>query len=210
MPNTLTDDEMISLGMNPIIGGEDGGEDFGEDNEAGDLLDLPMGQRVQYDSQGRPVITYGQMKQLRKRDVQVSAYALRVYRPLSNSKQTWLVPANLYQKWYGQEYAAPDDEVGIQELYRQHGRRPPATISATPPKERLGVAPRRPEDELEERNAPQVKVFFCNEKYPDCARFFDTEKGLSAHWKLQHGTKPIAASARKKLVGTVAPSSEEE
>jgi hypothetical protein len=31
-----------------------------------------------------------------------------------------------------------------------------------------------------------VKFFRCSTKYPDCERFFDSERSLQTHWGLQH------------------------
>ena len=44
-------------------------------------------------------------------------------------------------------------------------------------------------------DAPNVKVFLCAEKYPECPRFFDTESGLKFHW-----TKIHEGGLKKKTV----------
>ena len=36
-----------------------------------------------------------------------------------------------------------------------------------------------------------VTIYFCKDKYPDCARFFDTDRGLKWHWRKDHGESPI-------------------
>jgi hypothetical protein len=37
-----------------------------------------------------------------------------------------------------------------------------------------------------------VQLYFCREKYPECDRVFDREKGLDFHWKRDHSEAKIS------------------
>lgn len=164
---TLTDDEALALGLDPIFGGGD------PDNQMVEAMmasgDLPV-----QDKEGRPVISYKQYLDIRKFKGDVSRYAIRVFRTGVPNK-TWLVQASKLRKWQSYGYTSVGE-----------------VVKGVTPKRRAQPSP----------NAPSVKIFYCSDKYPDCKRFFDKEKGLAFHWRKEHGEAPIkrARDVAKEVV----------
>src|SRR5690606_19147169 len=79
----------------------------------------------------------------------------------------------------------------------QRGPLRPVGVVATAPQpevvpvESPKTTPKRPVAD------PDVVVFFCSEKYPDCKRFFDTARGWNFHWKRDHGEQPVRKNKKR-------------
>lgn len=91
--DTLSDDEMLALGISPIIHG--GSPD--PDNAIVDAMVHEGVEIAQRDNEGRPVISYKQMIALREAGHRVDGYALRMTRPGFN--KTWFIQASKLLKW---------------------------------------------------------------------------------------------------------------
>lgn len=124
------------------------------------------------DKAGRQIVSYKQYQELSKIGARLDNYAIRMVYPGKNTINT--IQASKYLKWYGLGYrplGMLDDVVKKRTITRS-------------------VDNVLPED---------VQLYFCREKYPDCTRVFDREKGLTSHWKLEHGEAPIKRGRPRKL-----------
>lgn len=151
----LSDDEVLGLGLSPLVHAGDNGDPDSMIAEA-----FIHGQ-AQVDRDGRPVISYKQYKQLAAADARLENFAMRMGIKQANGQvRTGLIQASKYLKWYGQRWRP------IEELNRP----------AAPTERAVRTSP----------TVDAPKAFFCSEKYPECPRFFDTEKGLKFHWRKDH------------------------
>lgn len=189
-------EESIDAGLNPFVSN-------GYENPLVDALltgvDVPR-----YDSRGRLVISFRQYTELQSRDAMMGQYALEMCLP-SKPHIKQLVPASKYLKFWGNGFEctnAPleethvyadtlrrlrlrgmDEDEAKRETKRLIQQRTRQVIAQTPT-----VEARIPED---------VTLFFCRDKYPDCKRVFDTQRGLQFHWRNDHGEAPIGKRAAK-------------
>lgn len=127
----------------------------------------------QTDKIGRQIISYKQYLELKKLGARLENYALRMIWPGKNIVNT--IQASKLQKWWGLGYR-PIGE--IQENAKKRKLVPPVQDGAIP------------ED---------VDIFWCRDKYPDCGRFFDSQKGLTFHWNRDHGEAPIRKPKTTKV-----------
>lgn len=129
----------------------------------------------QTDKEGRQIVSYDQYKELQRLGARLDNYSVRMIWPGKNSINT--IQASKFQKWYGLGY------------------RPLGELDAMVQR-RKAAAPAMPESGLPE----DVTLFFCREKYQDCDRVFDREKGLKFHWNNDHGEAPIRRRAPKASI----------
>lgn len=61
-----------------------------------------------------------------------------------------------------------------------------------------------------ERSEDEVTIYRCSDKYPDCKRFFDTQKSLEAHWRTEHGEMSKARARAAAAVTDTQESTSEE
>lgn len=132
-----------------------------------------LGNIPQTDRQGRPVISLKQKEELHANGARLDQYALRMYLPHLPNKGPWLIQASKYLKWFGKGYRSVSD--------RKPQPKPMRVLHSA-------------EDE--------VTIYRCADKYADCKRFFDTQKGLESHWRTEHGEMNkararVVASAEK-------------
>lgn len=141
-----------------------------EDNPAVDYLKANVAMQ---DRDGRQIISYKQYLELSDIGARLDNYAMRMQWPGSAKVNT--IQASKYLKWYGLGYRPPA-------LLEEHARKQRASREYS---RDVAVPSSLPED---------VTLFFCRDKYSDCKRVFDTQKGLKFHWNKDHGemaaTKP--------------------
>lgn len=144
------------------------------------LAGLPM-----TDADGRAIISWHQYNELGRLNADMSRYALRVYHTSPRVNGTWTIQASKLLKWWGLDYrpvgwanekAARDREQAIAE--------------ATPTTRAEVQQAKNPTTD------DDVTVFFCKDKFPECKRFFDTERGLEFHWTKEHGIKKTRATRK--------------
>lgn len=127
----------------------------------------------QTDKAGRQVISYKQYEELHRLGARMEGYALRMVWPGKGTINT--IQASKFQKWYGDGY------------------RPLGEFESLVQKRKVTAPESLPESGL----PSDVSLFFCREKYPDCDRVFDRQKGLTFHWNKDHGEAPIRPRAVK-------------
>lgn len=178
----ITDEEARAGGLNSNIGPN--GMDIVPDPDSHLVNMLRQSGLPQTDKEGRPVISYKQYQDLLKSDVRMDGYVLRVYLP--GRQGMYLVQASKYLKWYGRGFR-PVAERAVQAVRNEE----------TPARRRAQA----------EEALPEVTIFYCHDKYPDCTRFFDRKKGLETHWRTEHGEM---ATRRAKAIKAVEPEAEDE
>ena len=159
--NTLSEEDAHALGLSTVVSG---GAIVDPDSMMVEAI-IEGGGLPQTDRDGRPIISFRQYEQLQKADARLDGYALRMTFP--GQKGTWPIQASKYLKWYGLGYRAIGEEANKPKRTAQR----PAPVKAA--------------------EVPDVTVFMCMDKYPDCKRFFDTKRGLEFHWRKEHGEAPI-------------------
>lgn len=120
---------------------------------------------AQYDRENRPIISFAQYQQILARGGRVDGYGLRVRMHPDRCRElgiqhkpgVWSIQASKLLKWRRFGYVPIGED-----------------------------APPRPMKK-DQVVSPEVKVYFCSERYPDCQRFFDNRRGLQWHWKRDHG-----------------------
>ena len=126
---------------------------------------------MQSDRDGRPIISYTQYVHMGKVDARLDGYSMRMYLPGVTGK-TWTIQASKYHKWFGEGYRS------VSELEKKSTvKRPVAMVDAN-----------------------NQTIYYCNERYPDCSRFYDTEKGLKFHWSKDHTGKIGKGKGKGKKV----------
>lgn len=115
-----------------------------------------------YDGRGRPVIDYETYLTLVKAGERLDSpqYMLRMKGPTGIG----LAPAAKFQKFWGAGYRP----ITAFELAEQQPGN--TTVSKTVSRD-------------------EIIVFYCNEKYPGCPRFFDSASGRATHWAAFHEHK---------------------
>lgn len=141
---------------------------FDQDNPLMNAIGTPL---PQTDKVGRQVISYDQYKQLDKIGARMDNYALRMIWPGRAGVNT--IQASKFLKWWGLGYR-------------------PLGIIDDIAKKRKMVAPVGKDGEMPD----DVAVYWCREKYEDCPRFFDTQRGLKFHWNRDHGEDGKIAKRR--------------
>lgn len=129
----------------------------------------------QQDRDGRQIISYKQYKELLKRNAPLHNYAMRMVWPGQRRVQT--IQASKFHKWWGYGYIpvgiTAEDVRGMSEEAQQR-------FKAAGFVESVKVSR---EGNLEE---VETVIFRCKDTHPECKRFFDSEKGLKTHWRLDH------------------------
>lgn len=163
MSPVISEGEALALGLSTVVHNGQSVEGYSVE-----MLDaMAAGDPFQADGEGRPYITYRQYEELSARGTRMEGFAMKMTHP-SKPGQWWPIQASKYLKWYG---------LG----YRPLGGETPKAAKETPAR----PAPKA------EATADAPMVYFCSEKYPDCKRFFDTQKGLAFHWRKDHGEAAI-------------------
>jgi hypothetical protein len=166
-----------------------------------------------YDARGRLVISFRQYNELQERNAQMSQYSLEMCLP-SKPHVKQLVPASKYLKFWGNGYEcvnAPLEETHVyaDTLRRLRLRGMEQNEAIAEVKRLIATRNRRAETPV---FAPEpqesIHAFFCKDKYPDCTRFFDTERGLKFHWRNEHGEAPIGKRATKPATQAEPPNEE--
>lgn len=188
-------EESIDAGIQPFVSN-------GYENPLVDAIltgvDVPR-----YDSRGRLVISYRQYQELQARDALMSQYALEMCLP-SKPHVKQLVPASKYLKFWGNGFEcvnAPLEETHVfADTLRRLRLRGLDQDEAIKETKRLIAQRNRPQvvvTPVVESSLPEdVTLFFCRDKYPDCKRVFDTQRGLQFHWRNDHGEAPIGKRAK--------------
>lgn len=101
--SVMTEDEINSMGLSSIVGGESSDAD----NPMIDQLGA-AGIAMQ-DREGRQIISYDQFQRLRNLGARLEGYSVRMSWPGSNKINT--VQASKYHKWYGEGYRPWVEEV---------------------------------------------------------------------------------------------------
>lgn len=194
---SISHEEQLGLGLGSVV---HGGEIIDPDSA------LAMAEQMAKetglpgrDKEGRPIISYKQYLDLSYANADMSTYALR----MTHVKRSglWTIQASKLQRWWGLGYRprgwTPELQGRIDAVKATLGRRtaddkprPIGSVLDLPEVTPMSSTPKRAITADSD-----VVVYFCNEKYPDCKRFFDTKRGLSRHWKLDHegvGKKPPA------------------
>ncbi len=199
-------EESINAGLSPFVSN-------GYENPLVDAIltgvDVPR-----YDARGRLVVSYRQYNELQARDAQMSQYALEMCLPSKPHIKT-LVPASKYLKFWGNGFEcinAPLEEThqyaDTLRRLRLRGMEQDKAIAETrrlitQRTRQVATAPM-----VEARIPEDVTLFFCRDKYPDCKRVFDTQRGLQFHWRNDHGEAPIGKRAAKPSPTTAPPEEE--
>lgn len=189
-------EESIEAGLQPFASA-------GYENPLVDALltgiDVPR-----YDSRGHLVISYRQYVELQARDAMMSQYAIEMVLP-SKPHVKQLVPASKYLKFWGNGFEPVNPPLEETHVYadtlrrlRLRGVEQDEAIRQT----RKMISDRKRAVEVQTRsplddNADTPKAFFCKDKYPDCDRFFDKQRGLAFHWRNEHGEAPIKKAVAK-------------
>lgn len=169
------EDEALALGLSPLV----------PRNPAVDAMlneDLLSGMPTR-DYEGRPVMSLDQYYMVSQNDKGVNLSEF-----LGNQSLIYVLPdekhpsrlqrgpvamqASKHIKWIGKGF------VPVEEWYQKQ-----------PKKEK--VSPKRPEPAEDEAAKDNIQVYFCADKYSECKRFFDSQKGLDFHWRKEHGEAPI-------------------
>jgi len=184
----LSDREAESMGMGTIVNG--GQIASPVDNVMVEEM-IASGTLPQTDKEGRPIISFSQYQRLRKKG-NLSNYSMWMERP--GTRGAYTMQASKYMKFYRKGWeavgATPVDRHSVADL---------VDIGMSASAAQMAVQSRTP---VAKRAAPQsvdngLTMFRCNDKYPDCGRFFDNRKGLQLHWNKDHGE--VASLSRKKV-----------
>ena len=172
-----------------------------------------------YDGRGRDIISYRQFRQLQERDADMRKYALDMH-IAGRANSRVVLPASKYLKHWSQGYEIVGADVEETHLFSDLRRRfqlrgmehEDACDAARKAiaQQRLGQAPRAPAIQVEAEELGDVTIYWCRDKYPDCNRFYDNERGLKFHWRNDHGEAPIGKHRPKAVVQTEDDDSSEE
>ncbi len=178
----MSDEEVLQMGLSSIV--HDGQID--RDNPMIQSMLEDAGSYTGQDRNGRSIISFKQYEALSQMpDARFDELTLKMFKP--GYRGTWLVQASKYHKWYGQDYRAVGDPAYSSSVKVQK-RTMPKSLTATDivdtakAAETVALA-----EDFEDKTRPVV--YFCADKYPDCKRFFDTERGLKFHWDSVHEKK---------------------
>ena len=198
-------EESIDAGLRPFVSN-------GYENPLVDSIltgvDMPR-----YDARGRLVISFRQYNELHERNALMSQYSLEMVLP-SKPHIKQLVPASKYLKFWGNGYECVNAPLHETHVYadtlrrlRLRGMEQEDAIKETM---RLINERNRPRERINIDTPEQEKIhaFFCRDKYPDCTRFYDTERGLKFHWRNDHGEAPIGKRAVKRPTIATPPAEE--
>ena len=168
----MTHEEATAFGLNPFLN-EDSLDNFAVEGM------LRSGNTVpQSDSRGRAIISFRQFEEMKKRDMRMDNYALRMVGPSGRG----LIQASKYIKYAGEGYVP----IEVMEARRKTEARTSATQA-----EREGRAP-KPTLVVSDED---YTIYRCAEKYPGCPRFFDSQRALETHWGMPqpsgHGVKKL-------------------
>lgn len=203
--------ESIDAGLKPFT-------DTGHDPNDNPLVEsLLTGRNApRYDARGRLVISFRQYKELQDRNAQMSGYALEMTIP-SKPHIRQIVPAAKYLKHWGngmEVVGAPLEETHVYADTLRYLRMQGLEQGEAIAKVKKLIADRNrvaqaPTVLPAESNLPDdVTLFFCRDKYPDCKRVFDNARGLSFHWRNDHGEAPISKAAKAKFSPAPEPTEE--
>lgn len=178
------------MGMSPVVGATG---QIDRDNPY--VADLMNGTGPTKDGD-RYIISFTQYSQLHNTDRDsLSQYSIRMFFP--GYAGVMPVQATKYLKWYGRGYRAVGDPEYSQSVkVSRPSRNTTSTDIVDEAVDKLPTMVGGSEDSLDD---PAVTVYFCHDKYPECRRFFDTEKGLKFHWRNDHEggfRKPRAPKAQ--------------
>ena len=196
--STMEEEEIQALGMSSVV---HAGQYSDDDNP---VVSSSVQGIAQQDRDGRQIISFRQFLELTDLGAPLHNYALRIQWPGKNTTQT--IIASKYIKWFGIGYRP----LGYEELMRDYNKRKRAAalVKAKLEAEKRAadgldsnedieseapaIIAKRADDIVREKlqeiadAKDEVTVFRCRDKYPDCKRFFDSQRGLGAHWRLDH------------------------
>ncbi len=129
------------------------------------------------DKRSRPIISKRQLLGMRDNGMSLAGYMVQI---CDRSGRIATVPAEKISKWVhmGSEYRHVEDYQAEQEEKE---------VLA----EKL-MDIRQKNKAMRDQHGQDIEVFYCNVKYPDCERFFDSALSRSTHWGMQHGEKKKA------------------
>jgi len=121
--------------------------------------------------------------------------ALYVQWPGKNAVQT--IVASKYLKWFGKGYRP----LNYQQVMTEWNTRKGVKVSLPTAADNAIVSAAASPEEIAERaeaivreklqeianQSNEVIIHRCSDKYSECKRFFDSERGLANHWRLDHG-----------------------
>ena len=171
-------EEMFAAGFDPLV------------NATSVDVDNPVAQaaisgQIMRDHEGRQVISWKQFQDFHKHDVRLEDFALRMSYP--GQKGIRLIPATKYHKWYGDGFRAVGQLEETMEALKYAKTITAVAAEGVQDTEQTRTKTVDLGEPLFDATATEQYVAFrCSDKYPDCKRFFDNEKGLKFHWRKEH------------------------
>lgn len=207
---TLTDTEALALGVSSIV---HGGE-LDPDNEVVNAR-LAGGGLPQTDKEGRPIISYRQYEEISRAGGRLDQYAMRMIRPgyrgtwvIQASKYLkWFglgyegvgcppekthmasdIRREVEDELRNQiEWAEDVSEITMQRKAEQFIHKHKEQIAAEIARRMGRTVSKRPVRTVTPVDtSDEITIFYCKDKYPECSRFFDNDKGLKFHWRKDH------------------------
>lgn len=156
----------------------------GESDADNPVAEFMASNNVQTDRDGRQIISYHQFVEFSRRSVRLDNYAMKMRWPGKRGSRT--IQASKYLKWLGAGYIpvgvnADDMENFGAEMQARYAYDAEVLGTEFPVRRRTKFNASVPEE------AVDLTIYRCSDKYADCARFFDSSKGLKTHWGKDHG-----------------------
>lgn len=136
------------------------------------LIDTPA--LLQRTRKGRPIISLRQYEKMSESGMRMDEFDMQMANPTSTPPgQIHTIQASKLQKYRGSGYLPVEEFIAKQKTKEEL-------------KESLLASADKLRGRIMRYEDKEVELYFCNEQYPECTRFFDSAKGRQTHQGIDH------------------------